>query len=262
MTEISEKIPSITGATLIQKKRFTNELKLLNSQPLGYITAYHDDKNPLIWYFLLVGQKGTQYYGGHYIGEIQHSPKYPAEPPNYIMKTPSGRYEINSKICLTNSGYHKGEWSSTWNIQSILIAFYSIWLDDTEHGISHIKRSQEERAKLAQESIEFNKKNYHDIYSKFNFNTLTDDIDNAPKIVKLQDTDKPPIPPDNNINTEKKEIINVDPIQINNSELKDFTGILEKKFIEINDNILKINEKINIQEDTINELFKQINDII
>ena len=78
----------------------------------------------------------------------------------------------------------------------------------------------------------------------------------------MQDTDKPSIPSDNNINTEKKEIINVDPIQINNSELKDFTGILEKKFIEINDNILKINEKINIQEDTINELFKQINDII
>jgi len=175
------------------------------------------------------------------------------------MKTPSGRYEINCRICLTNSGYHKGEWSSTWNIQSILIAFYSIWLDDTEHGISHIKRSSEERAKLAQESIEFNKKNYHNIYSKFNFDTLTDDIDNAPKIVKLQDSVKPP---NNIINTEEKEIVNVDPVQINNTEMKDFTGILEKKFTEINDNILKINEKINIQEDTINELFKQINDII
>ena len=179
MTDNSK--PTETVANLIQKKRFTNELKLLNVQPLGYITAYPDDKNPLIWYFLVVGQKGTQYYGGHYIGEIHHSPKYPAEPPNYYMRTPSGRYEINSKICLTNSSYHRGDWSSTWNIQSILIAYYSIWLDDTEHGISHITRTAGERAKMAGESKDYNIKNYKQIYEKFDFENLTDDIDNSPK---------------------------------------------------------------------------------
>jgi hypothetical protein len=35
--------------------------------------------------------------------------------------------------------------------------------------------------KLASESIEFNQKNYPEIYSKFKFDTLTNDIDNAPK---------------------------------------------------------------------------------
>ena len=54
------------------------------------------------------------------------------------MLTPSGRFNVGTKICLTNSSYHKGDWSSTWNILSILIAFNSIWLDDNEHGISHI----------------------------------------------------------------------------------------------------------------------------
>ena len=242
MSQNNKSLANITGATLIQKKRFCNELKLLTSQPLGYITAFHDEKNPLIWYFLLVGQKGTHYDGGQYIGEIQHSPKYPAEPPNYVMRTPSGRYEINSKICLTNSGYHKGEWSSTWNIQSILIAFYSIWLDDTEHGISHIKRSADERAKLARESIEFNQKNYPEIYSKFKFDTLTNDIDNASKLNPVVPVD--PIVPVNL----------VDPI----SNQRNFTGYLKEKFSEIINNITFINQKIFTQEEKNNELIKQI----
>ncbi len=165
---------------LIQAKRLKNESRMMRDQPLRYITAYPDEKNPLIWYFLLVGQKGTQYHGGHYIGEIHHSPQYPAKPPDYYMRTPSGRYEINKKICLTNSSYHSGDWSPTWNIHSILIAFYSIWLDDKEHGISHIVRSKEERKRLAEESIEYNQTNHRQIYEKFDFANLTDDVDGAP----------------------------------------------------------------------------------
>ncbi len=176
---------TITVANTIQRKRFVNEKKLLDNEPLGYITAYPKEDNPLVWYILVVGQKGTHYEGGHFIGEIHHSPKYPAEPPDYIMRTPSGRYEINKKICLSNSGYHKGEWSATWNIHTILIAFYSIWLDDKEHGISHITRSKAERLQLAKESIQFNNsKGLKEIYDKFNHQTLSFDVDNDPKYGK------------------------------------------------------------------------------
>jgi len=50
-------------ATIIQKKRLANEVKLLSQQPLHYCIAYPDESDPLIWYFLIVGQKGTDYYG-------------------------------------------------------------------------------------------------------------------------------------------------------------------------------------------------------
>ncbi len=176
---------TISVANSIQRKRFVNEKKLLDNEPLGYITAYPKEDNPLIWYILVAGQKGTHYEGGHYIGEIHHSPKYPAEPPDYIMRTPSGRYEINKKICLSNSGYHKGEWSATWNIHTILIAFYSIWLDDKEHGISHITRSKADRLQMAKESIQFNNsKDLKDIYNKFNHASLSFDVDNDPRYGK------------------------------------------------------------------------------
>jgi ubiquitin-protein ligase len=160
--------------SIIQKKRFANELKLITNEPLHYITAYPDESNQFIWYFLLKGQHGTQYYGGEYIGKIVHSPKYPTEPPDYYMLTPNGRYEVDKKICLSNSSYHKGEWTSTWNIKTILIAFNSIFLDDTEYGISHIKRSPEERKQLAIKSLKYNLDNHNDIYQKFNHIILHD----------------------------------------------------------------------------------------
>ena len=176
-------------ASIIQKKRLTNEVKLLAKEPLHYCAAYPDESNPLIWYFLIKGQRGTDYHtgtknssgkfvggeGGEYIGKIVHSPKYPAEPPDYYMLTPSGRYNVGKKICLTNSSYHKGDWSSTWNILSILIAFYSIWLDDKEGGISHIKDSVANRKKMAAESIAYNLKNNRAIYEKFDISHLKDD---------------------------------------------------------------------------------------
>ena len=162
---------------IVQKKRLINEGKILSKDPLQYATAYPDESNPLIFYFLIVGQKGTDYYGGEYIGKIVHSPKYPIEPPDYYMLTPSGRFNITSKICLTNSSYHKGDWSSVWTIKTILIGFYSIWIDDKESGISHIRDTPENRQKLALESIEYNKKNHKAIYDKFDRTYLKNDTD-------------------------------------------------------------------------------------
>jgi len=170
-------------ATIIQKKRFANEVKLLNNEPLHYATAYPDESNPLIWYFIIKGQKDTHYENGEYIGKIIHSTNYPASPPDYYMLTENGRYEINKKICLTNSSYHKGDWSSIWNIKSILIAFYSIWLDDTEHGISHIKKTKEERLQLAKISKEYNMNNHSKIYEKFNLSHLSIDIPKKNKLI-------------------------------------------------------------------------------
>jgi ubiquitin-conjugating enzyme E2 J2 len=215
-------------ASIIQKKRLANEVKLLSQQPLHYCTAYPDETNPLIWYFLLKGQKGTDYHtgeedgGGEYIGKIVHSPKYPAEPPDYYMLTPSGRYTVGSKICLTNSSYHKGDWSSTWNILSILIAFYSIWLDDKEHGISHITDSTANRKKMAKESIEYNLKNNSSIYSKFDRTFLKDDAPSKKNIIE------------NNCNQDSSNQIQND-IQNNNNIQNDIQNDIQNKIVVENE---------------------------
>jgi ubiquitin-conjugating enzyme E2 J1 len=91
------------------------------------------------------------------------------------MLTPNGRFEANKEICLTNSRFHKGEWTSSWNIVSILIAFYSVFSDDFDNGVAHIKKSKEERSLLANDSIEYNNKNFSNIYNKFNRTHLKDE---------------------------------------------------------------------------------------
>jgi len=73
-------------ASIIQQKRFTNETKLLDKEPLNYITTYQDKSNTLTWYFIIKGQKDTPYYGGEYIGKIIHSQEYPVKPPQYYSR--------------------------------------------------------------------------------------------------------------------------------------------------------------------------------
>jgi ubiquitin-protein ligase len=161
-------------ANIIQQKRFTGETKLLEKQPLHYITAYQDKENTLTWYFLIKGQKDSPYVDGEYIGKIVHNTDYPAKPPKYFMMTPNGRFIQDAELCLSNSSYHPETWSSNWNIISILIAFYSVFIDDKENGAGFVHPSppDSERRKLASQSIEFNKKYLANIYNKFNFTHL------------------------------------------------------------------------------------------
>jgi len=157
----------------ISKKRFANEKKILNNpdKALHYATAFPSEKpgEELTWYFLIMGDDDSHYKGGQYIGKIVHHKTYPAKPPDYWMLTPNGRYTVDNKICLSNSSYHSGEWSSSWNIVTILIAFASIWYDDKEGGISHTTNvSKEERQRLARQSVDFNMRKYPEIYDQFN----------------------------------------------------------------------------------------------
>ena len=186
-----------SNINIIQQKRFIMEQRKLNEEPLPFITAYPDENNKLIWYFLIKGQPKTDYEGGEYIGKIEHSTNYPVSPPNYYMLTPNGRFSTDSKICLTNSAYHSNEWNTSWTIKALLNGFFDIFSNDDTHGISHIRLSKNERAVMARNSIAFNNKKYFNIYNKFNrehFNT---------SLIKTTNNDIAEIPIANNIVAEK-----------------------------------------------------------
>jgi ubiquitin-conjugating enzyme E2 J2 len=153
--------------TVITQKRLVGDQRILQKEPLEFIDSYPDEKDMLVWYFLLRGPEATDYKGGYYIGKVMHNPEYPIKGPDYMMLTPSGRFDIEKKICLTNSGYHSESWSSAWNIKTILLGFLSIMLDDSTSGISHIKRSPEERKMLAENSISYNMMYHKDKWIKF-----------------------------------------------------------------------------------------------
>ena len=158
-----------------QQKRLKGELKILeNETNISYITAYQDENDMLLFYFLIYGQYDTDYKGGQYIGKIILSKNYPFSPPDFMFLTPNGRFEVNRKICLSITGFHSDEWNPTITISGMLVQLYTVFEKDIDVGLAHIKRSKNERSDLANKSIEFNSNKLSHIYSKFNMNNLND----------------------------------------------------------------------------------------
>jgi len=157
----------MSSISVICKKRLLGDIRLLQKDPHKYIEAVPSENNLLEWYFLIKGVEGTDYFGGFYIGKIIFHTDYPFKGPDYVVLSPSGRFTIGTKICLSNSTYHQDEWSASWTIHAILTGFLSIMLDDKEHGISHIHGTKQERLYYAKNSIEYNKKNHPDIIKLF-----------------------------------------------------------------------------------------------
>jgi len=158
-------------------KRLKGDIRLLSQQPLEGINVCYDESNMLTWNFLIFGQKDTDYVGGEYVGEIVFDIKYPYTAPEFKIKTPNGRFEIEKKICLSNSNFHQSEWRINWTIHAIILGFVSIMNEEDRKGsVGHIECTKEERKKLAEKSIEWNLKNMPIIYKKLKEDYLGKDI--------------------------------------------------------------------------------------
>ena len=55
--------------------------------------------------YVLVGAAGSDYEGGVYHGKVVFPPQYPYKPPSILMLTPSGRFAVNQRLCLSMSDY-------------------------------------------------------------------------------------------------------------------------------------------------------------
>ena len=43
------------------------------------------------------------------------------KPPSIYMVTPSGRFEVNMKICMSMSDFHPESWNPSWRVETILV---------------------------------------------------------------------------------------------------------------------------------------------
>jgi len=157
-------------------KRIASEISGFEKSPLVNIDVYVDESNMHNWYFLITGDKESDYNGGMYLGNLILSENYPTTPVDFVMMTPSGRFEIGRKICLTITGFHSDQWSASWTIERALMAFSSIMVADVDSGIAHIplpkteegiKLSKENRQRLASESRDYILRTHPDIVKNF-----------------------------------------------------------------------------------------------
>jgi len=72
-----------------------------------------------------------------------------------MLLTPSGRFETNTKICLSFSAFHPELWQPAWGIRLILEALISFLPTPADGAIGALDWSSAERKRLAKKSQEW-----------------------------------------------------------------------------------------------------------
>jgi ubiquitin-protein ligase len=181
-------------ASNIFARRIKGEMKNLQRDPLPFADAYPTADDNKIWYFILKGGEDTPYEGGYYLGQVLLPANYPSKAPDFKFLTPNGRFDINCKICLTNSAYHPESHTPAWNIKTILIGMISIISDDTTSGIGHLRMDEATRKQMRDNSFNYNAKNYPEIFFNEAFRRFVVVPENADKfsafVSGLEDSEK------------------------------------------------------------------------
>jgi ubiquitin-conjugating enzyme E2 J2 len=125
-------------ANTAASRRLRRELINLQNEPLPGILAHPLETNILDWRYMLSGPTGTHYEGGYYFGKIKFPHDYPMRPPSILMLTPSGRFEINTRICMSMSDFHPETWNPGWGVGTILVGLLSFMTSEeiTTGGVS------------------------------------------------------------------------------------------------------------------------------
>ncbi|KAK7031767.1 UBC-like protein [Favolaschia claudopus] len=111
-------------------KRLSKEYVTMQKEPPPFVWAAPDEKNILIWNFLIRGPLDSPFAGGEYHGVLQFPAEYPFKPPGIKMLTPSGRFHPDKKICFSMSDFHPGTWNPAWSVATILTGLLSFMLSD------------------------------------------------------------------------------------------------------------------------------------
>mmetsp|Transcript_5507 Transcript_5507/g.10350 ORF Transcript_5507/g.10350 Transcript_5507/m.10350 type:complete len:372 (+) Transcript_5507:382-1497(+) len=139
-------------------RRIMADVRELARDPSDQYAAQPLEENMFEWHFAIRGPEGTDFEGGVYHGRILLPSDYPFKPPNIMLLTPNGRWELNTKICLSISAYHPEEWQPAWGIRTILEALVSFMTAPAEGSVGALEYTPEERRKLAKESQNYTHK--------------------------------------------------------------------------------------------------------
>lgn len=109
------------------------------------------------WHYCIYGLTDCPYEGGYYHGKVLFPPEYPSKPPGIVMLTPSGRFEVDKRICLSISDYHPESWNPAWNMQTIMIGLIS-FMNSNDITAGSVVTTDYEKIAYAKNSLAFNMK--------------------------------------------------------------------------------------------------------
>ncbi|KAI8581385.1 hypothetical protein K450DRAFT_232813 [Umbelopsis ramanniana AG] len=136
-------------------KRLTKEYLAIQKSPPPFITARPLESNILEWHYVIRGPPDTPYHNGWYWGKLIFPSDYPFKPPSIRMSTPSGRFQTDTRLCLTMSDFHPSSWNPSWSVATILNGLLSFMVTD-ETTTGSIKTNDAEKRIYAARSHKFN----------------------------------------------------------------------------------------------------------
>ncbi|KAF9360592.1 Ubiquitin-conjugating enzyme E2 6 [Mortierella sp. NVP85] len=139
-------------------KRLTKEYINIQKSPPAYLFARPLETNILEWHYVLKGPPETPYHGGEYHGKLVFPSDYPFKPPSIRMITPNGRFQVDTRLCLSMSDFHPGTWNPSWSVATILNGLLS-FMSQEESTTGSITTSYYEKTLLALRSHAFNMSN-------------------------------------------------------------------------------------------------------
>jgi ubiquitin-protein ligase len=136
-------------------KRLQKELVRLKSESFDNMDAHPSESDMLTWIVVFDGPRYTPYSTGEYLAKIIFPKDYPFKGPDFILLTPNGRFEPNTKICTTNSSFHPEDWSPAWTVEKMVQGLMSFMGED-QNGLGALFLSEAQRRQFAQTSRQFN----------------------------------------------------------------------------------------------------------
>ncbi|KAA8527376.1 hypothetical protein F0562_034909 [Nyssa sinensis] len=135
-------------------KRILQEVKEMQSNPSDDFMSLPLEENIFEWQFAIRGPSDTEFEGGIYHGRIQLPAEYPFKPPSFMLLTPSGRFETQTKICLSISNHHPEHWQPSWSVRTALVALIAFMPTNPNGALGSLDYKKEERRALAIKSRE------------------------------------------------------------------------------------------------------------
>ncbi|XP_030456202.2 ubiquitin-conjugating enzyme E2 32 [Syzygium oleosum] len=135
-------------------KRILQEIKEMQSNPSDDFTSLPLEENIFEWQFAIRGPRDSEFEGGIYHGRIQLPAEYPFKPPSFMLLTPNGRFETQTKICLSISNHHPEHWQPSWSVRTALVALIAFMPTNPNGALGSLDYKKEERRTLAIKSRE------------------------------------------------------------------------------------------------------------
>ncbi|KAI0781154.1 ubiquitin-conjugating enzyme/RWD-like protein [Trametes elegans] len=138
-------------------KRIMQEARELANDPCTDYAAAPLEDDIFEWHCTIRGPPGTEFEGGLYHFRILLPSEYPFRPPAIMMLTPNGRFELNTKICISFTNYHEEMWQPAWGVRTAIIGLQGFFpLKGTAAvGVGAIEYPTAERKRLAALSREW-----------------------------------------------------------------------------------------------------------